>query len=396
MTTPGVLSSYFGKALLDDKPGSSLLGQPVAADGQFQASPDDLLAQFTVPPPQLPAQAPAVPTTRNEPGTVPAPPGAALPAGDAAQAVDNAMGVVGRDYVWGGVFADGGGGDCSGLLYYAFNKAGIAMPRYRAVDYGHMGAQVSLADARPGDIVYFDEPGDTDHVGLYLGNGKYIQAPHQGAQVQVSELGRGTSAQIRRVLPDSAFHGMPTNGAGQLQFHADNTVFTGGRAPADHPAVQSDPMEQLRALDNSMSLDAIEGPQDVGSILDSFATATPDSVFGRATAAVSSTIPAPAAFRPSAGGKGLTVGQATGLSPAEAWIIDHESDGQTGADNPKSTAFGFGQLLESNRKAYGARFGFDPETRDPGQQLTMFRAYVRDRYGSAENAQRFWQANGWY
>jgi septal ring factor EnvC (AmiA/AmiB activator) len=80
-------------------------------------------------------------------------------------------------------------------------------------------------------------------------------------------------------------------------------------------------------------------------------------------------------------------------SAAEHWIIMHESGGDPTADNPTSTAFGLGQLLLGNRILY---LGNDYATIDCGKQLTAFRAYVRDRYGTAENAQAFWQANGWY
>jgi hypothetical protein len=82
-----------------------------------------------------------------------------------------------------------------------------------------------------------------------------------------------------------------------------------------------------------------------------------------------------------------------GTSPAERWIIMHESGGDPTADNPTSTAFGLGQLLLGNRILY---LGQDYATTDCGKQLTAFRAYVRDRYGTAENAQAFWQAHGWY
>jgi len=90
------------------------------------------------------------------------------------------------------------------------------------------------------------------------------------------------------------------------------------------------------------------------------------------------------------------VGQASGLSAAEAWIIQHESGGDPMAQNPHSTAHGIGQFLDSTDRAYSAKLGFPYRTTDPAQQLAMFRAYIRDRYGTAENAQRFWQANGWY
>jgi hypothetical protein len=85
-----------------------------------------------------------------------------------------------------------------------------------------------------------------------------------------------------------------------------------------------------------------------------------------------------------------------GVSSAEQWIISHESGGSTTADNPTSTAFGLGQLLQSNRQAYGRQLGFDPNTTDYGQQLQMMRAYIADRYGTAQAAMAFWQSHGWY
>jgi septal ring factor EnvC (AmiA/AmiB activator) len=80
-------------------------------------------------------------------------------------------------------------------------------------------------------------------------------------------------------------------------------------------------------------------------------------------------------------------------SAAERWIIMHESGGDPTAQNPSSTAFGLGQLLLGNRILY---LGQDYATTDCSKQLSAFRAYVRDRYGTAEAAQAFWQANGWY
>jgi septal ring factor EnvC (AmiA/AmiB activator) len=83
----------------------------------------------------------------------------------------------------------------------------------------------------------------------------------------------------------------------------------------------------------------------------------------------------------------------SGTSSAERWIIMHESGGDPTADNPTSTAFGLGQLLLGNRILY---LGDDYATTDCGKQLSAFRTYVRERYGTAERAQAFWQANGWY
>jgi hypothetical protein len=83
----------------------------------------------------------------------------------------------------------------------------------------------------------------------------------------------------------------------------------------------------------------------------------------------------------------------SGTSAAEHWIIMRESSGDPTADNPTSTAFGLGQLLLGNRILY---LGRDHATTDCGRQLWAFRAYVGDRYGTAERAMAFWRANGWY
>jgi hypothetical protein len=89
-------------------------------------------------------------------------------------------------------------------------------------------------------------------------------------------------------------------------------------------------------------------------------------------------------------------GRSGSLSAAENWIIQRESGGRTNADNPTSTAFGLGQLLLANRQRIGSMLGFSASTTDYGQQLAMFRQYVKERYGNAEAAQRFWQGHGWY
>ncbi len=93
-----------------------------------------------------------------------------------------------------------------------------------------------------------------------------------------------------------------------------------------------------------------------------------------------------------AGGSGRRC-DLSGTSAAERWIIMRESSGDPTADNPTSTAFGLGQLLLGNRILY---LGQSYATTDCGRQLWAFRAYVRDRYGTAARAKAFWQANGWY
>jgi soluble lytic murein transglycosylase-like protein len=151
-----------------------------------------------------------------------APAGASSPLfqanGQVKSMISAAMGLAQRQtpYVWGGVSASGV--DCSGLIYFAARAAGItldgkAWPRLRAVDYGQMGTAVTLKDARPGDIAYYDNPGtSTDHVGIYIGNGQVVQAPQSGSVVKIVNIGKVTS--IRRIFDDSAFGTVATPGGG--------------------------------------------------------------------------------------------------------------------------------------------------------------------------------------
>lgn len=113
----------------------------------------------------------------------------------------------GIPYVWGGTNI-ATGVDCSGLIFAAAKAAGIqGVQRYRAVDYGKMGAAVAAGDARPGDIVYYDEPGDTDHVGIYLGNGQMVAAPQSGENVKVQKV--YGSPTFRRIFNDSSYTATP-------------------------------------------------------------------------------------------------------------------------------------------------------------------------------------------
>ena len=112
-------------------------------------------------------------------------------------------------YVWGGTTANGV--DCSGLIYYAMRSAGINVPRYRAIDWGQQGAAVTADQARPGDLVYWNNPGTTtDHVGIYLGNGKVVQAPTTGDVVKVSQVWNNPPAQYRRIFTDDQFQRVST------------------------------------------------------------------------------------------------------------------------------------------------------------------------------------------
>jgi cell wall-associated NlpC family hydrolase len=117
-------------------------------------------------------------TSSSTGGSIPIPPSGTL----GGQAVAIAMQYLGTPYVWGG--ASPGGFDCSGLVMYVYGQLGVSLPHNAAAQYG-MGVAVPRTALEPGDLVFFDGLG---HVGIYVGNGAFIHAPHTGDVVRVSSL----------------------------------------------------------------------------------------------------------------------------------------------------------------------------------------------------------------
>ncbi|MET8942220.1 NlpC/P60 family protein [Streptomyces sp. NPDC004542] len=101
----------------------------------------------------------------------------------AEKAIAFARAQIGKPYVWGATGPDSY--DCSGLTQAAWKAAGVSLPRttYDQVD---VGTTVSLADAQPGDLIFFYD--DVSHVGVYIGNGMMIHAPKPGAYVREESI----------------------------------------------------------------------------------------------------------------------------------------------------------------------------------------------------------------
>jgi cell wall-associated NlpC family hydrolase len=100
-------------------------------------------------------------------------------------AVDWALAQVGTPYIWGGE-TPGVGFDCSGLVQAAYKAAGITLPRV-AQDQYDATAKLGPGDpVEPGNLVFFGaSTSDITHVGIYIGNGQMVDAPHTGADVRV-------------------------------------------------------------------------------------------------------------------------------------------------------------------------------------------------------------------
>jgi peptidoglycan DL-endopeptidase CwlO len=97
--------------------------------------------------------------------------------------VQVALSQLGVPYVWGGS-SPGSGFDCSGLVMWAFAQIGVSLPHSTYAQYA-MGVPVSESELEPGDLVFFDGVG---HVGIYIGSGEFVEAPHTGDVVKISSL----------------------------------------------------------------------------------------------------------------------------------------------------------------------------------------------------------------
>lgn len=150
-----------------------------------------LLAAPDAPPAQAPApSAPATPAPT--PPSAPAPPAAPAPPPPVispapapathADAASIAARYLGVPYVWGG--ASPAGFDCSGLVSYVYAQLGASLPHYTVAQW-NATTPIPTADLQPGDLVFFDGLG---HVGIYIGGGQFIHAPHTGTVVQIAGL----------------------------------------------------------------------------------------------------------------------------------------------------------------------------------------------------------------
>ena len=104
--------------------------------------------------------------------------------------LQRAFALLGTPYRWGGTSPERGF-DCSGLVGYVFRSIGVDLPRVsRAM--AHEGTAITDRSAlAEGDLVFFGKRGRVDHVGIYIGEGKFLHAPRTGRDVTVSSLDSG-------------------------------------------------------------------------------------------------------------------------------------------------------------------------------------------------------------
>jgi cell wall-associated NlpC family hydrolase len=116
------------------------------------------------------------------------------------RAVQIAAQFLGIPYRWGGARPDTGF-DCSGLVMYVYGQLGISLTHYTGTQF-HEGAPVPPAQLAPGDLVFFDAsfsgPG---HVGMYVGGGLFIHAPHSGDVVKITPLSQYANRYVGAIRP---------------------------------------------------------------------------------------------------------------------------------------------------------------------------------------------------
>ena len=105
------------------------------------------------------------------------------PSSGGSSVVGAALSQLGVPYRWAGA-SPSGGFDCSGLTMWAYAQVGVSLPHNAAAQHG-MGTPVDRANLQPGDLVFFN--GD-NHMGLYIGGGQFVHAPHTGDVVKISNL----------------------------------------------------------------------------------------------------------------------------------------------------------------------------------------------------------------
>lgn len=114
--------------------------------------------------------------------------------------------LMGIPYKWGGNTPQTGM-DCSGFIRYVFQKSlGITLPR-TAAEMAKVGKRVGLDELEPGDLLFFNTGrGSNTHVGMYIGNNKFIQSPRTGDNIKITEFNsywRGRVNGAKRIVQEN-------------------------------------------------------------------------------------------------------------------------------------------------------------------------------------------------
>ena len=120
-----------------------------------------------------------------------------IPGDKISKVIDTVMDQMGKPYRWGATGPSSF--DCSGLMYYSFKKgANKTIPR-TSREQSRYGKKVSKSELQPGDLVFFGSGNSVSHVGMYIGDDKYVHAPQTGDVVKISKLSSRKMITARRI-----------------------------------------------------------------------------------------------------------------------------------------------------------------------------------------------------
>ncbi len=105
---------------------------------------------------------------------------------------------IGNPYVWGGTSLTNGA-DCSGFTMSVYKKFGISLPHHSG-SQAQMGKKVTLAEAQPGDLVFYAKNGKINHVAIYIGGGQVVHASNERTGIRISSVNYRTPTTIRSFL----------------------------------------------------------------------------------------------------------------------------------------------------------------------------------------------------
>lgn len=126
------------------------------------------------------------------------------------EAVQHALDMVGTPYRFGGNTSEGF--DCSGLVQYSYARAGVELPRTMEGQWA-VSRPVTDTQLRPGDLLFFHQEGKRNsHMGIYIGDDRFVHAPSTGKQVTIASLAnrywRRHFSVARRLFADVAGGGL--------------------------------------------------------------------------------------------------------------------------------------------------------------------------------------------
>lgn len=160
---------------------------------------------------------------------------------------DEATNYLGLKYVYGGASLTSGA-DCSGFTQQIYKKFGVSLPHH-AADQAKMGTKITAKkDLQAGDLVFFGSKNNITHVGIYGGDGKFIESPHTGASVRVSKL-----SSRKDFVSGSRFSGISGS---------TTTTTTSGSNVKKVKGVSSKTLEHYKKLIRNGTLDA-DGIQNI-------------------------------------------------------------------------------------------------------------------------------------